>query len=560
MTSSTRPAADLIVTNGRIYTMEPAQPWAEAVAISGKTISFVGDAAGAEAFAGPHTRRIDLNQRLALPGLVESHLHLLLGAATMSGAILGMEDTLEDVLAKVAAYAAAHPDRETIFGASYNALLFDERGPAKELLDHIVPDRPVVLLDHTLHSAWANSAAFRQAGITADTPDPLPGFYVRDDKGEPTGSIKGGPASLPVIRAVQAITAASIMASIPAVTAGLSAFGFTTALECGNPLFTEAALEALLSLDHEGKLPLRLSLTVMANNAETASALIADSRRYADTYASEHLWFDLVKIVGDSVLENQTAALLEPYLSTGDCGYLYFEPEQLDRLVAAASAAGFGIVYHAIGDRTARTGLDAAAALRARGDRHTRFIITHLQLVNRADRGRFAELDVHVQTTGNWANYQPPYVELLGLERLDRDQFPFRDYVASGANVCFGADWPATPGGFELGVNPFINIYTAMHRKVPTQYLAEFASEDRVLGPPDQTLTLAEAIAAYTINGARALGRADQFGSLAVGKLADLVVLNQDLFAIDPIDIPATTVLLTLMEGRIVHQRPDATL
>lgn len=551
--------ADLVFTNARIYTVT-AQGWAQAAAITGNRLSYVGDDRGVTAFIGAHTRVLDLGGRLVLPGFVESHLHLLLGAASTSGVILGMEDSLDDIGAKVAAYATAHPERTAIFGASYNGLLFGELGPDRKLLDAVVPDRPVILLDHTLHSAWANSCALERAGVTAESPDPLPGRYVRDSTGRPTGAITGAPASVPVIAALNAITAESIMSAVPRIVRGLSAFGFTAALDCGNPLFTQAAFDAVLALDHAGELPLRLSLTVMANEPASAGSLIERSQQYSHQYATEHLWLDTVKIVGDSVLENQTAAMLEPYLTTGDSGYLYFEPPELHKLVSAAAGAGFGIIYHAIGDRTVRTGLDAAQALRDAGDRDTRFILTHVQMVNRVDRARFAELGVHVQTSGNWANMQTPYYAMLGAERVENDQFPFRDFVDSGANLCLGADWPATPGGFALGVNPFINIYTALHRRVPSAYRAEFGSDARVLPPAEQVLTLEQAIAGYTINGARALGRDASLGSLAVGKLADLIVLDRDLFTIDSEQIPLTEVLTTVADGRIVHDRLFGTL
>lgn len=545
--------ADIVVTNARVYTVDPLQPWAEAIAIVGNRIAFVGSSEDAKELVGPSTHVANADRRLVLPGFVESHVHLLVGAASNSGASIAMSDSITDILRKVDEFAHKHPEREAIFGASYNGLLFDERGPNRALLDRIVPDRPVVLIDHTVHSAWANSKALELAGVTADTPDPLPGFFVRDSQGEPTGCIKGSPAHAPVIAAVKAVTAQSIMDALPAILRGMSAFGFTAALDCGNTLFTDQSLQALHELELQGQLPVRTSLTAITNNTETSLHLIPDARRFASMYATEMMWLDTVKILGDSVLDNQTAALLEPYLTTGDSGYLYFEATELQALVAEAAKAGFGIVYHAIGDRTARTGLDAAEALRASGDHTTRFVITHLQLVNKSDRHRFGELNVHVQTTGNWANFQSPYVELLGAQRADEDQFPFRDFLDGGANVCFGADWPATPGGFDLGMNPFINMYTAMHRRVPRQYIEDFASKDQILKPADQVLTLAEVIEAYTINGAKALGREQQFGSLVEGKFADLIVLDQNLFEIDPEDVPNTRVLLTIMDGRVVH-------
>ena len=175
-------AADYVLVNGKIYTVNEKQAWAEAVAVKGKEIVYVGDNAGTKAFVGEDTEQIDLEGRLMLPGFVESHIHIGMGAGTTSGVILESTDSLEEVIKKVKEYAEANPDKKTIFGASYNAFLFDDKGPKKEILDEIVPDRPVYLMDHTLHSAWVNSKAYEVAGITKDTPNPPGGEYVKNDE------------------------------------------------------------------------------------------------------------------------------------------------------------------------------------------------------------------------------------------------------------------------------------------------------------------------------------------------------------------------------------------
>ncbi|MEO2034268.1 MAG: amidohydrolase family protein [Planctomycetaceae bacterium] len=184
--------ANFVFTNGKIYTVNEQQPWAEAVAVSGNKIVYVGDNAGSKAFVGDGTESIDLKGRLVLPGFVESHIHIAAGAGTTSGLILSTTDSTEQVLEKVHSYAAANPKKKTIFGASYLSFIFDDNGPSKELLDKIVPDRPVFLMDHTLHSVWVNSKAYEVAGITNDTASPSGGEYVKNEKGELSGWIKGG--------------------------------------------------------------------------------------------------------------------------------------------------------------------------------------------------------------------------------------------------------------------------------------------------------------------------------------------------------------------------------
>ena len=543
--------ASFVLTNGKIYTVNPGQPWAEAVAVNGSKIVYVGGNAGAKEFVGEHTESIDLKGRLVLPGFIESHIHVAAGASTTSGLILTTEDSLEDVLQKLAAYAKEHPDKPVIFGASYLSSLFPE-GPSKELLDMVVPDRPVFLMDQTLHSVWVNSKTYEAAGISADTPNPPGGEYVKNDKGELSGWIKGGPAHIPVLEKIRAITPEAIRASIPPLLEGLTEFGFTSAIDMGAPFGSEAAFAALQTLDKEGKLPLRLSVTYYVNTPAKAETAVAELERLKDTYTSENVWFDTLKISGDSVIENQKAAMLEPFLTTGDRGSLYFDRAQLNAMTIPAAEKGFNVTIHTIGDWAVRTALDSFADVRKAGY-NVLLSTTHSQMVHPDDRPRYKQLNVIAQTTGNWAVPQKGYLELLGRERNDNRQFPLQTWVSDGVTVALGADWPATPGGFEHGVNPFNNIYCSMFRRAPAHIRDALNSFDATLLPVDEVLTLEQAVAGYTINGAIMLGIQDTVGSIEVGKKADMILLDQNLFEIEPEKIPHTKVLATMFDGRIVH-------
>jgi len=550
--------ADYVLLNGSVYTVDPKLPWAEAVAIRGDQIVYVGTNQGARGYIGKGSRAIDLKGKLLLPGFVESHIHVLMGAATTSGLTLSMTDTLVDIQSKLKAYAEANPDKPAIFGSAYNGLLFGDGGPKREWLDSIVADRPVILADHTLHTMWANSKALEIAGITKETVNPAGGEYVRDAAGLPTGTIKGSPASVPVVRATGVITAGDIERSLPKILAGLSEHGFTAAMDFGNPIATEEAASALVNLDQQGKVPLRLSLMHLVNTPQLAKTAVKDSTQLAKRAQSPNVWVDTLKILGDSVLENQKAALEQPYLKDGktpttNYGSLYFESSTLLSMMQGVAKAGQGSAIHAIGDRAVRTALEAFQGFRQAGDTTTRLIITHAQLIDPGLVNRFAANNVIVQTTGVWMNVQPSYISFLGKKRNDTLQFPLRSLIDSGAVVALGADWPATPGGFEYGVNPFNNIYTAMHRKPPAHLVAEFGSINQILPPKREVLTLAEAIQAYTLNGAKQMGREKQFGSIEVGKKADLILLSQNLFRIKPEAIPATKVLATMSGGRLVH-------
>ena len=545
--------ANFVFKNGKIYTVNKSQPWAEAVAVQGDKIIYVGSNEGANAFIGDQTEQVDLEGRMVLPGFIESHIHIVMGGATTSGVILEMSDTLDDVLRKVKEYAEANPDKDTIFGASYSAFLFDENGPDKKLLDEIVPDRPVFLMDHTLHAVWVNSRALEIAGITNQTSDVNGGQYVRNSEGEATGAIKGGPAYFPILTATKAITAETMRESIPDVLEGLSEFGFTSAMDLGSPLAPLDGFQAVIDLDDEGKLPLRLSLAHYVNTPELAQSSVETLEQYATRFASDHVWVDTLKITSDSVLENQKAALLEPYQSTGDRGALMFDKDALSKMVFGSVSRGFNVIVHAIGDWAIRENLDTFEEARESGLNQTIFTITHTQIVQPDDRRRFGDLDVIVQTTGNWAIPNPSYIEHIGEERYKTLQFPFRSWIDTGAVVSLGSDWPATPGGFEIGVNPFINMQSAMNRVAPEDYIEALGSINEKLPPENQVITLDEAIEGYTINGAKQLGIDHKVGSIEVGKLADMILLDQNLFEIPAEEIHKTKVLATMMGGKIWH-------
>lgn len=544
-----------VYLGGRVCTVDANNPWATAFAVRNGEFIAVGSDTEIRPYIGAGTNVVALGGQFVMPGLIESHVHVMLGAAVTSGLTLDMSDSIDDVLEKVRTYADEHPGR-TVFAASYNALLFDDRGPIATLLDQAVSHVPVILLDHTLHGGWANTRALEIAGVTRDTPDPLPALYVRDEHGAPTGALRGGAATVPIILATGAITAESVKEALPPIFTAMSSFGFTAALDCGNVMHPRAGFDALAALEAANELPVRMSVTSMLNIPTQVDAGFALQREIGERFSSSMLWADTLKILSDSVIENQTAAMVEPYESSGDCAELYFTPTELSELVARARALNQAVIIHAIGDRAVRECLNVAESLRSGGDQN-RFIITHVQTVHPKDRDRFGELDVIVQTTGNWANFQPGYIPLLGRERNDVSQFPFRSWRDSGATVALGADWPATPGGIEHGMNPWLNMATAMQRRLPPELLEEFGSADQVLEPAHEVLTLTEAIEGYTLSGAKLLGREATLGSIQVGKNADFIVLDRDPYE-TPVELLwKTKTLATYLGGTLVFERDN---
>ena len=546
-------SADYVFTNARIYTGNPDQAWARAVAVADGKFVYVGNDEGAKALVGDTTKSVDLAGKVVLPGLIESHIHLLSGAATTSGVPLAPEDSLDEVIAKIRHYTKEHPEKEVVFGAPFNQAVLDETGTPRQRLDAIAPDRPVLLLDQTLRAAWVNSKTLEKAGITRESEAPAGGRYERNEAGELTGILTGSAAYGPVMKTIEAIPASKLRESVQPLLEGLSELGFTTCIDMGMPFAEELAYQQLVDLDEAGKLPLRISLAYLVSRPSQAGDAIEKMTTLAEQIRSPNVWIEHLKILGDGVIENQKAAMLEPYEASDERGALHFSPEQMDALTLGAANAGYHVVVHAIGDRAIRHALDAAERLRKAGFDDTRFSVTHGQLVDPEDRDRFADLGVFVQTTGHWAMHQEPYYHLLGEERYDTLQLPLRTWLDTEATVALGADWPAVVGGFEKGVNPFMNIYSAMHREAPSNLNQTAAPVDVALPPRDEIMTLEEAIHGYTMAGARMLGIADVTGSIEVGKRADLILLNQDIFEVWVTEIPKTEVLMTMFQGEVVH-------
>lgn len=548
--------ADIVFTNANIRTMDEANPQAQAVAITGNTISYVGDDAGVRSFIGDDTRVINAHGHLMVPGFIETHLHLLVAAAAISGVVATQNDTAEEVADKVAAYAKEHPGTSTIFGTGVAAAVLQNGLATKEILDDVMPDRGVVLLDETNHNAWVNSKTLELAGITEDTPDVAGGTYVRDASGELTGVIQGSPAHIPVIVRSKAVTPEAIAASLPDMLAILTSLGFTGAYDMGFPLSTEAGYQALIDMDKRGELPIRVSLAYMFNTQELGRKVLSTIEEFSQRFKSEHVWLDTLKIIGDGVTENYKAYMFEPYLDHEGHGAMNSGDDFTREASIKAADMGFNVTTHCVGDRCNSLMLDIYGEIRASGNKDSILSTTHSWWVRPQDVPRWAENDVMVQTTGIWLFYKPQYVTSMGEERTNTEQFPVRAWEDSGAVIALGSDYPATEGGL-MGLNPFNNIYSLMTRQLAPPLVGTVAKLEEPLKPADEVLTIEEAVRGYTAGSAKLIGKFDELGSITTGKKADLVVLSDNLFDIGVEDIPNTTVLLTLMDGKITYAEPS---
>ncbi|MHA0287920.1 amidohydrolase [Mycobacterium sp. C3-094] len=546
-------APDTVFHNGRVYTVASAQPWAEAVAVTGEVISYVGDSAGATALAGPDTRVVDLAGGFVMPGFVEGHIHPFLGAFLTTGVDLQVP-TGQDALDAIAAYAKEHPDGP-VRGFGWRVDMFGPEGPTRADLDRVLPDRPGFFFAIDGHSLWANSKALEIAGVTRATQDPIPGFsyYQRDENGDPTGYVLEVTAVLGIVNAIEPISPETMKTLLIGWLPKASAAGITTVFDAGVPPIgdDQGALIALYTdVEKQGALPFRVVASYSVKSPPVDNA-VAELTGIRDRIATDLVTVGVVKVIGDGTQGGYTAWLIEPYADKPDStGGSPFTEQQWRQLVGEVDAAGFDVHVHACGERTVRVALDAVeAAIAANPPRDRRHTIAHLVYVQDPDNQRFGELGVIAQFSANWLSADPDTLQNMaaryGKPRADLMYRP-QDVLRSGGRISLGTDWPAA--GYFSTYKPLDSIQIGVTRQLIGQ------PDAPVLVPVEQKLTVAEAVHANTLGAAHQLRLDDQVGSLEVGKRADLIVLDRNLLEIDPHDIHAATVTTTMMNGTVVHQ------
>lgn len=532
--------ADLVLTGAAVYTVDGARSWAEAVAVSGGQIVYVGTDAGAKPWIGASTKVVDLAGKMVLPAFHDAHAHPRDGVDLFECDLTGLT-SVDAILEAVRVYVRDHPDASWIRGSGWEVTLFPDGNPSKALLDRVVPDRPVLLYTNDGHSAWVNSKALKIGGITKATPDPPHGRIERQASGEPSGTLREDAVQL-VSQHLPRRTAKELEAGQRKGIEIANSFGITSVQDAN---VSEDNLKAYAALDSAGALTARISAAI---GARTDRAL-ADVPRLRDLrakYRGKRFHADAVKIYADGVIETRTAALLEPYLGFGDeRGKTNLDPAGFRALATALDRDGFQIHVHAIGDRAVRDTLDALeAARKANGARDSRHHIAHLELIDPADIPRFRRLGVIANFQPFWANGDEYITKMtepeLGPAR-SRWLYPIASVESAGGVTAFGSDWNVS------SMNPLDGIEVAITHREPAK------------GPgpawlPEERITLPDAIAGYTIRGAYLDFTERETGSIEVGKAADLVVLDRNLFEIPPSQIHETKVLWTLLEGKEVYR------
>lgn len=539
------PPADLVLRNGAVYTVDSARPWAEAVAVRDGRIVRVGSDAAVAALIGTRTNVVDLAGRMLLPGFHDTHVHPVTGGIELGACDLNPARDRADAVRIVSA-CADHSDAAWVRGGGWQAPIFAGGVAPRELLDSLVPDRPAYLTAADAHSAWVNSRALAAAGVDRDTPDPPSGRIERGPDGRPSGTLRESAMGL-VGRVMPGRTDAEYDAGLRRALDLATRFGITTLHEANAD---ERIVAAYRRVADAAGLPVRAVVSLAVDMTAEPAAEVARLAALRARYAGGAVLPVAAKIFVDGVIEGQTAALLAPYADRpGYRGELNVDPDALVRLVCGLDSAGFKVHLHAIGDRAIRVSLDAVSAARrdgyGGGQPH---VMAHIQLFDPADIPRLAELGVVASFQPLWA-FADTYITDLTEPRLGPDRsrwlYPIASVVGTGAIVAAGSDWSVS------SMNPLDGIEVAVTRRRPGDST----------GPPwiaEERVDLATILHAYTMGGALAGGFEAETGSITVGKAADLVVLDGNLFTRPAHRIHDARVLLTLRDGSATYRDSTA--
>lgn len=529
-------AEQLYIRNARVWTADPSMPWSDAILVDGNRIAPLGrKVAGA--------REMDAGGKLIIPGFHDAHLHFLSGSLGMSNVDLTGICTLESMQKAVADFAKRHPERPWITGRGWEYFCFpDTRLPTKQDLDAAVSDRPVFLTAYDGHTGWANSKALEKADINRATKFSGYGEIVRDAKtGEATGCLKEGAQAL-VRKFIPVVTRTE---KLEAIRAGLKVAARLGLTSVQNASGDEEELSLYEELARSGELSMRIgfALSVGPNDPLSRADQIAKRK---DALKHPLIRVLGVKLMMDGVIENYSAAMLEPYSDRpGEKGSTAWTAEKFSAMAARCDRLGLAILTHAIGDRGVRMTLDGYEhAIRTNGRRDSRFRVEHIETIHPSDVPRFAKLGVMASMEPIHADPDGINVwsKCVGPERLTL-AFAWRSLEKSGARVVFSSDWPAS-----ISLDPIRGIHNAVNRQT---------TKGKPDGGwiPDQRVSLETALQGYTTQAAYAAFDEKGRGMIRPGFVADFVALSEDLFRIDSKDIHKTSVEWTVFDGKIIYKK-----
>ncbi len=542
LAAENRPAADLIITNGKLYTVDKSRPRAEALAVIGERIVAVGTASDIDQWRGPNTRVIDARERLVLPGFNDAHTHFLDGGMQLDNVQLKDAESPEEFARRIAERARHTPEGEWILGGEWDEQRWNPAQlPTKALIDPFTPKTPVLVSRYDGHEVLANSLALKLAGITAKTEDPPGGVIIRDADGNPTGVLKDAAMDL-ATKAIPPLSHDRLLRIAKRALNYAAVLGITSVQEMSSGDDLAENIRVYGELRERGELTSRLNVAQMLERWQDEAKL---GLRHA--FGSSRLRVGALKMFADGSLGSSTAYFFQPYSDDPkNRGLLTQGMQPLSKVrswLMGADDADLQVCMHAIGDQAISITLDLFSEVeKAHGEADRRWRIEHAQHMAAKDFERFAKLKViasvqpyHAIDDGRWAEKR------IGPDRV-KTTYAFRTFLDSGVRLALGTDWPVAP------LNPMLTLYAAVTR-------ATLDGKNPDGWVPEQKITLAEAIEAYTMGSAYAEFQEDEKGSLTPGKFADIVILSDDLFAINPKNIPDARAVTTVVGGRVVWNK-----
>ena len=546
----------LAIINARIFTGATPE-WAEAANIEDGVFTYVGTAEGLQRHIEPGTQVFDVQGKVVLPGLIDAHTHPGYVASATEIVALPHTGTLDDVFAALVEHVKSDTGDDFIIGGYWNTALFDEKGPTKEALDAVVPDRPVMLYDWSGHSQWMNSKALEVLGITRDTPDPVPGlsFFYRDEDGNPTGWAK----EFAVRQQMQALGLGGQFNAdkLLGFLTYLRSMGVTTLYDAGNSGMGGGIYEAVAELDREGRLPIRYEGSyhvILPNQFDQA---VDTLKRWQADYGGGRLNINTLKIHFDGMSEIGTSGVMEPFIdsSNDNRGGIIMSEAALRDLILELEQDAINLHIHSMGDRSTHTILNAVEAANASlaVRRQIRITLCHLGLVQDDDFERFAELDVVASFTPQWhGGWIDGAQYTLGEERFN-NMFRVQPLLDDGARVTYSSDIVSEMEWQTHRANPFFGMDIGHNRIEP-----EWGPGAPVRPPASERLDRKDLVIGYTRDAAYQLGLEDKLGSIEVGKTADLVLLGQNLFEIAALQIKSVLPRAVIMDGAVVSGSLEA--
>lgn len=540
--AQSRPAADLIITNAKVWTVDKSMPLAQAVAVLGDRIVAVGSSTDIEAWHGPHTDLIDAGGKLLLPGFNDAHVHFVSGGKQLDSIQLNDASSPEEFARRIGDRAKVTPKGQWILGGNWDETKWNPPNmPTRELIDALTPDTPVFVNRYDGHMGLANSVALRLAGITANTPDPPGGSVVRDAHGNPTGALKDA-ATEYIDKVIPPLTHDQRLKNVKRALAYAASVGVTSVQHM---VASHEDIAVYAELLQHGELTTRIYAAPSITHVDDLAKL-----GIGRAFGGPYLRIGALKAFADGSLGSGTAYFYEPFLNQGNNrGLLSDEMHPIslmrDRYMKA-DAAGLQICTHAIGDEGISTILDLYAdVIKAHGETDRRFRIEHAQHIAAKDFERFAQLHVIASVQPYHAIDDGRFAEShIGHDRASRT-YAFRTFLDHGVRLAFGTDWEVAP------LDPLLSVYAAVTR-------ATLDGKNPGGWFPEQKLSVAEAIDAYTMGSAYAEFQEMEKGSITTGKLADMVLLSDDIFAIGPEKIRDVRVLQTFLGGRLVFDASAA--